>query len=45
VDTADGDTFVFAMIANNFGVPSATIDRAADQALVRLATFSKTPTR
>jgi D-alanyl-D-alanine carboxypeptidase/D-alanyl-D-alanine-endopeptidase (penicillin-binding protein 4) len=45
VDTADGDTFVFAMIANNFGVPSATIDRAADQALVRLATFSKRPTR
>jgi D-alanyl-D-alanine carboxypeptidase/D-alanyl-D-alanine-endopeptidase (penicillin-binding protein 4) len=41
VDTADGETLVFAMIANNFGAPAATIDQAADQALVRLAAFSK----
>ncbi len=41
VETADGDTLVFSMIANNFTVPSSEVDAAADQALVRLAVFSK----
>ena len=40
VETADGDTLVFSMIANNFTVASGVIDAAADQALVRLATFT-----
>ncbi len=40
VETADGDTLVFSMIANNFTVASSVIDAAADQALIRLATFS-----
>ena len=40
VETADGDTLVFSMIANNFTVASGTIDAAADQALIRLAPFT-----
>jgi D-alanyl-D-alanine carboxypeptidase/D-alanyl-D-alanine-endopeptidase (penicillin-binding protein 4) len=40
VETADGETLVFSMIANNFTAPTSTIDAAADSALVRLATFS-----
>jgi D-alanyl-D-alanine carboxypeptidase/D-alanyl-D-alanine-endopeptidase (penicillin-binding protein 4) len=40
VETADGDTLVFSMIANNFTVASGVIDAAADQALIRLATFT-----
>lgn len=37
VETAGGDTLVFSIIANNFVVPPAAVDRAADQALIRLA--------
>jgi len=40
VETADGNTLVFSMIANNFTVASGVIDAAADQALIRLATFT-----
>jgi D-alanyl-D-alanine carboxypeptidase/D-alanyl-D-alanine-endopeptidase (penicillin-binding protein 4) len=40
VETADGDTLVFSMIANNFTAASSVIDAAADQALIRLATFT-----
>jgi D-alanyl-D-alanine carboxypeptidase/D-alanyl-D-alanine-endopeptidase (penicillin-binding protein 4) len=40
VETADGETLVFSMIANNFTASTSTIDSAADKALVRLATFS-----
>jgi D-alanyl-D-alanine carboxypeptidase/D-alanyl-D-alanine-endopeptidase (penicillin-binding protein 4) len=40
VETADGETLVFSIIANNFTVPSAVVDAAADKAIVRLATFS-----
>jgi serine-type D-Ala-D-Ala carboxypeptidase/endopeptidase (penicillin-binding protein 4) len=40
VETADGQTLVFSMIANNFNVPANIVDAAADAALVRLATFS-----
>jgi D-alanyl-D-alanine carboxypeptidase/D-alanyl-D-alanine-endopeptidase (penicillin-binding protein 4) len=43
VDTANGETFVFSIIANNFTVPASTIDAAADSALIRLATFSRQP--
>jgi D-alanyl-D-alanine carboxypeptidase/D-alanyl-D-alanine-endopeptidase (penicillin-binding protein 4) len=43
VDTASGETLVFSMIANNFTVPTSTIDAAADRALVRLAMFSGQP--
>ena len=43
VDTASGETLVFSIIANNFTVPTSTIDAAADRALVRLATFSRQP--
>ena len=41
VETADGETLVFSMIANNFTAAGGTIDAAADSALVRLATFTK----
>jgi D-alanyl-D-alanine carboxypeptidase/D-alanyl-D-alanine-endopeptidase (penicillin-binding protein 4) len=40
VETAEGETLVFSMIANNFTVPNSAVDAAADRALVRLATFS-----
>jgi serine-type D-Ala-D-Ala carboxypeptidase/endopeptidase (penicillin-binding protein 4) len=43
VDTASGETLVFSIIANNFTVPTGTVDAAADRALVRLATFSRQP--
>ena len=39
LETADGETLVFSIIANNFSVPSNVIDEAADQALIRLATY------
>jgi D-alanyl-D-alanine carboxypeptidase/D-alanyl-D-alanine-endopeptidase (penicillin-binding protein 4) len=41
VDTADGDTLAFSMIANNFNSSPADIDAAADKALIRLATFHR----
>jgi len=41
VHTAGGETLVFSIIANNFTGPVAPIDRAADEALVRLATFTR----
>ena len=41
VDTASGETLAFSIIANNFTVPASAIDAAADQALVRLATFAR----
>ena len=44
VDDAEGETLVFSMIANNFAVPTALIDAATDQALVRLATFRRSQT-
>jgi D-alanyl-D-alanine carboxypeptidase/D-alanyl-D-alanine-endopeptidase (penicillin-binding protein 4) len=41
VETADGDTLLFSMIANNFTAATGAIDAAADKALVRLATFTR----
>lgn len=41
VETAEGETLVFSMIANNFTMPNSAVDAAADRALVRLATFSR----
>jgi serine-type D-Ala-D-Ala carboxypeptidase/endopeptidase (penicillin-binding protein 4) len=41
VETADGETLVFSMIANNFTGAASAIDAAADNALVRLATFTR----
>ena len=41
VETADGETLVFSIIANNFNMPNTLIDAAADAALVRLATFAR----
>ncbi len=43
VETADGETLVFSIIANNFTVSTSAIDAAADKALIRLATFSRHP--
>jgi len=40
VETADGDSLVFSMIANNFTAANGVIDSAADNALVRLAGFT-----
>ncbi len=41
VETANGETLLFSIIANNFTVPAGVIDAAADRALIRLATFSR----
>jgi D-alanyl-D-alanine carboxypeptidase len=41
VETADGETLLFSMIANNFTAANSTVDAAADSALVRLATFTR----
>ena len=41
LDTANGETLVFSIIANNFTVPTRTIDAAADRVLIRLATFTR----
>jgi serine-type D-Ala-D-Ala carboxypeptidase/endopeptidase (penicillin-binding protein 4) len=43
VQTADGETLVFSIIANNFNFTTAEIDAAADQALIRLATLTRRP--
>ena len=41
VTTLDGERLVFSIIANNFNVPTETIDAAVDAAVVRLAEFSR----
>ena len=41
VETASGETLIFSIIANNFTVPTSTIDAAADNAILRLATFTR----
>jgi D-alanyl-D-alanine carboxypeptidase/D-alanyl-D-alanine-endopeptidase (penicillin-binding protein 4) len=41
VETADAETLVFSIIANNFNVPTSVVDAAADNALIRLAAFSR----
>ena len=38
VETVDGETLAFSIIANNFTISPNAIDAAADKALVRLAT-------
>jgi serine-type D-Ala-D-Ala carboxypeptidase/endopeptidase (penicillin-binding protein 4) len=43
VTTLDGEPFVFSIIANHFTVPQAAIDAATDQAIVRLASFTRKP--
>jgi len=43
VETADADILVFSIIANNFNVSNAVVDAAADKALIRLATYTRTP--
>jgi len=41
VEDADGEVLVFSIIANNFALPSAQVVAAADKALIRLATFTR----
>jgi len=41
VEDADGETLAFSIIANNFLLPPAQIDAAADKALIRLAGFRR----
>lgn len=41
VTTRDGERLVFSIIANNFNVPTETIDAAVDAAVVRLAAFAR----
>ena len=41
VEDADGELLVFSIIANNFALPASQIVAAADKALVRLATFTR----
>ena len=39
--TADDEPLVFAIIANNYGVPAAAVDRVTDAVLVALAEFRR----
>jgi D-alanyl-D-alanine carboxypeptidase len=41
VTSASGETLVFAILANNFSTPPATVTDAADRIVVRLATFAR----
>ena len=41
VHTVGGETLIFSILANNFTVPSGTIDAAADKAILRLTTFTR----
>ncbi len=41
VDTEDGETLVFAILANNFQTPSSQVRALIDRAVVHLATFSR----
>ena len=41
VSSADGEPLAFAIVANNFGVPSEVVDKTADAIVVRLANFSR----
>jgi serine-type D-Ala-D-Ala carboxypeptidase/endopeptidase (penicillin-binding protein 4) len=41
--TADGETLVFSILANNFSQPSSVVDSATDQAVERLASFTRKP--
>jgi D-alanyl-D-alanine carboxypeptidase/D-alanyl-D-alanine-endopeptidase (penicillin-binding protein 4) len=39
--TADGERLVFSMLANHFPAPTRTVDAVVDQALERLASFTR----
>ena len=39
--TADDEPIVFSIIANNYGIPGAEVDRVADGILTRLASFAR----
>ena len=41
VQSADGEPLVFSIMANNYGVPPAAVDRVADAILVALAEFHR----
>ena len=41
VRTADGEPLVFSIIANNYGGPSAGVDRVTDAIVVALAQFRR----
>jgi D-alanyl-D-alanine carboxypeptidase/D-alanyl-D-alanine-endopeptidase (penicillin-binding protein 4) len=41
VTAADGERLVFALIANNFGVPAAAIEQTIDAIVIRLAEFRR----
>lgn len=41
VQTADGEPLAFAVMANNFGIPAADVDRVTDEILVALSRFTR----
>jgi serine-type D-Ala-D-Ala carboxypeptidase/endopeptidase (penicillin-binding protein 4) len=41
VHTVGGEFLIFSILANNFTVPPGTIDAAADNAILRLTTFTR----
>ena len=41
VTTADGEPLVFSILSNNFETPAATVNGAADQIVVALASFKR----
>lgn len=45
VTTASGERLVFAILANNFGIPAEAIDEASDTIIARLAALRRAPTR
>ena len=43
VTTRDGEPLAYSLIANQYGIPTANIDRVMDAIVVSLAEFSRTP--
>jgi D-alanyl-D-alanine carboxypeptidase/D-alanyl-D-alanine-endopeptidase (penicillin-binding protein 4) len=41
LQTADGEPIVFSIVANNYGVPAADIDRVSDAVLLKVAQFRR----
>ena len=41
VETADGESLAFAVLANNFSAPAAEVTRVIDEAVATLASFSR----
>jgi D-alanyl-D-alanine carboxypeptidase/D-alanyl-D-alanine-endopeptidase (penicillin-binding protein 4) len=45
VDTQDGETLTFAILANNYQTPASDVRALIDKAVVHLANFSRNPSQ